>query len=283
MKSADYLKSSIIAIILGVIYYPALAEFWFQWNKPETYYSHGLLIPIASAFFLWIKRKELSEIKIKPSKWGMVLMALAVLMNLFGILVKLYFLSGYSLIIMLIGMVVFLFGVNMLKETLFAILYLFFMIPLPLVVMSNLIIKMKLFAGEMATIILNRIGLFAVRDGSIIRMANSYLEIEAPCSGLRSLIALMAFGAAFAYLTKNSLVRKWVLFASALPIAIAANVLRIVLLGWVSEIYGMKAAQGWVHDFSGFLLFFIAAVGMLAVNSLLRTTQIGTDVLKPRR
>lgn len=278
-RPATYIKTAVLIVIFCLIYHPTFIWMWRRWNAIDTYYSHGPLIIIACLFFLWQRRKELKRLEMNPSDYGIILIIFGILLHLIGIWVKLYFISAYSLIILLIGIVLFLFGAVILKKVSFIILYLFFMIPLPLVVVSNIVVQMKLFAAEAAVFVLNRIGIGALRDGSIIKMAHSYLQVEAPCSGLRSLIALLAFGAAFAYLTRNSLTKKWILFLSALPIALGANIMRIVLLGWVSEVYGMKAAQGWIHDFSGFLLFAVAAIGMLAVNSLL-TTQISTDTFK---
>jgi len=256
-------------LLVGIIYYPSFGWMWKRWNAPETYYSHGPLIIVASLFFIWSMRNNISKLEILPSNKGILLIIIALVIHVAGAFVKFYFLSALSLIIMVCGIVLFFFGKNMLREVRFPIIYLLFMIPAPLVLVSNLVIKMKLFAGSMATNLLNSIGLQAIRDGSIIKMTRSYLEIEAPCSGLRSLISLLAFGAAFAYLTNHKLYKKWILFLAALPIALFANVFRIVLLGWVSEVYGMEAAHGWVHDFSGFLLFAVAALGMLGVNSLL--------------
>ncbi|MFH1092807.1 MAG: exosortase/archaeosortase family protein [Candidatus Omnitrophota bacterium] len=269
IKRENFIKSGIITILLGIIYYPAFVWMWGRWNTADTYYSHGPLIIIASLFFLWNMKEELAKLKLVPSNKGIILMVMALISHIAGTLIKFYFFSAVSFVIMLFGIILYFFGGEILRKTQFPLLYLGFMIPAPLVLISNIVIRMKLFAGSMAAVLLNNIGLEAVRDGSIIKMSRSYLEIEAPCSGLRSLIALLAFGAAFAYMTKHNLLKKWILFLTAFPIAIFANVMRIVLLGWVGEVYGMKAAQGWVHDFSGYLLFAVAAVGMIAVNSLL--------------
>ncbi|MFH1061255.1 MAG: exosortase/archaeosortase family protein [Candidatus Omnitrophota bacterium] len=268
-KTKNYLQAGIIAGFLGVIYWPAFVWMWGRWNVTETYYSHGILIPIASLFFLWQKKEDLAAVKITNNNAGIVLIIIGLLLHFCGVMIKLYFLSGISLLILLAGLVLYFLGISMLKKVMFPIVYLIFMIPLPLVLISNIVLRMKLFAAQMATVTLNYIGFVAVRDGNVIKMAHSFLEVGAPCSGLRSLISLMAFGAAFAYLSSDSLIKKWIIFISALPIALAANVLRITLLGWVSEVYGMKAAQGWIHDFSGYLLFAFAAVGLLVVNSIL--------------
>ena len=269
IKKENMVKVGVIAVLLGIIYYPAFVWMWGRWNAADTYYSHGPLVIIASLFFLWSNREELIKVKRIPSSKGIVLMVIAIILHIAGALIKFYFASAVSLVIMLFGILLYFFGVEILRKTQFPLLYLGFTIPAPLVLVSNIVIRMKLFAGNMATVLLNVIGLKAVQDGSIIKMSRSYLVIEAPCSGLRSLIALLAFGAAFAYMTKHNLLKKWILFFAAFPIALLANILRIVLLGWVSEVYGMKAAQGWIHDFSGYLLFAVAAIGMLVVNSIL--------------
>ncbi|MBU1043271.1 MAG: exosortase/archaeosortase family protein [Candidatus Omnitrophica bacterium] len=265
----NYIKTGIIAILLSLIYWPTFVWMWGRWNVAETYYSHGILIPVASLFFLWQKKEDLLKQKITTSNLGIVVIIVGLLLHFGGVMIKLYFLSAISLMMLIAGLVLYFLGKDMLKKIMFPMVYLIFMIPLPLVLISNIVLRMKLFAAQMSTVMLNKIGFTAVRDGNIIKMAHSYLEVGAPCSGLRSLISLMAFGAAFAYLSGDNLIKKWVIFFSAFPIAIGANVCRITLLGWVSEVYGMKAAQGWIHDFSGYLLFAIAAVGLLVVNSLL--------------
>ncbi|MBU1085949.1 MAG: exosortase/archaeosortase family protein [Candidatus Omnitrophica bacterium] len=265
----NHIKTGIIAIFLSLIYLPTFVWIWGRWNVTETYYSHGILIPVASLFFLWQKKEDLAMQKITTSNFGIVLIIIGLLLHFAGVMIKLYFLSGISLLMLIAGLVLYFLGKDMLKKVMFPIVYLIFMIPLPLVLISNIVLRMKLFAAQMSTVMLNKIGFMAIRDGNVIKMAHSYLEVGAPCSGLRSLISLMAFGAAFAYLSNDNLIKKWIIFFSAFPIAIGANICRITLLGWVSEVYGMKAAQGWIHDFSGYLLFAIAAVGLLVVNSLL--------------
>ena len=269
MKVSEGVKIGILAGLVGVVFYPTFVWLWDQWMAAESYYSHGPLIVAASAFFAWGERRRVRECAGKPSRSGLVLMVAAILQHFVGLTINVFFLSGIALIILLLGLTVYLKGWKATWLLLFPIAYLIFMIPLPLVVVSNIIIGMKLFAGRAATIVLNNIGIFAVHSGSAIRTAHSYLEIEAPCSGLRSLIALAAFGAAFAYLSKIGLMRKIWLFLATAPIALGANILRIVLLGWVAEVFGTDAVHGWVHDASGFLLFAIAALGLFFVYSFL--------------
>ncbi|RKY36891.1 MAG: hypothetical protein DRP78_02540 [Candidatus Omnitrophota bacterium] len=268
MKLIQYIKLSLIIILCGIIYYPAFIWMWGRWNTAGSYYSHGPAIILAVLFFIWNSKNELKTIIFKPSNKGIIFIIAGIFLHFSGMVTGFIFLSAFSMVVLFSGIVLYCLGSKAFKTLLFPITYLLFMIPLPLVLTSNIVLRMKLFAAQAAVIMLNKIGIQALRDGSIIRTLHSFLEIEAPCSGLRSLIALLAFGAAFAYLTKNSILKKWLVFLSALPIALSANILRIVLLGWVSEIYGMQAAHGWIHDFSGFLLFAFAGMCLLGLNSL---------------
>ena len=143
------------------------------------------------------------------------------------------------------------------------------MIPLPLVLIGNLTVKLKLFVAEISTFILNGIGFPSIRDGSFIRMPNSFIEVAAPCSGLRSLISLLTLGLLFSYAMKVSYVRKSVLFLSSIPIALASNVIRITLLAIINDLYGEAAATGFFHDFSGFIMFGVAFVGLFSISHVL--------------
>jgi exosortase len=143
------------------------------------------------------------------------------------------------------------------------------MIPLPLVLISNLTVQLKLFVAQASTLILNRIGFPSIREGSIIRMPSSYIAVEAPCSGLRSLISLITLGLLFAYAINGAYWKKMTLFLSSIPIALMTNMIRITTLAVVNDLYGKKIAMGFFHDFSGFFMFGVAFLCLYAVSRLL--------------
>ncbi|MCM8814069.1 MAG: exosortase/archaeosortase family protein [Candidatus Omnitrophica bacterium] len=264
-------KLSILGVILIIVYLPAFEWMWRQWNVSEGYYSHGLLIFIAAVYFLWLKRPQLRALTaLDSSSVGFAGIGVAVILHIFAMVFRMYFLSAFSLPVMLGGIALLWGGFPVLRIIFFPLMYLYFMVPLPLVIISNLSFRMKIFAAQASTSLLTGIGIDAVLRGSTIVMPHSYLEIELPCSGLRSLISLTAFGAAFAYMATLSRIRKWILFFMAVPIALCANICRIVLLGWVSEVYGMEAAQGWVHDASGFVLFGVAVFGLAVMYIIVK-------------
>jgi len=128
---------------------------------------------------------------------------------------------------------------------------------------------MKIFATQIATFIINIVGILATRAGSIIKTANSYLIVEDPCSGFRSLIAMVALGAIMAYFLKASYLKKVILFISAVPIAICSNIIRITALSVISEIYGASYTTGLLHFAMGILTFLLSFMVLALIGRLL--------------
>ena len=160
-------------------------------------------------------------------------------------------------------------GKKFLKELLFPITFLISMIPLPLVAIANISFRLKIFAAQLSTAILNGMGIPAMRDGSVIKTMHSYLMVEDPCSGIRSLIALISLGALMAYFSNTTKIKKAILFLSSIPIAVGSNIIRIVALALASEMYGTKLATGTFHDVMGILVFVFAFLGLSLVGKTL--------------
>jgi exosortase len=269
MKKESLIQSVIIGFFLLIVYIPTFGWMYERWNSAESYYSHGILIPAISAFLVWLKRRELAAITPLPAKKiGWVLFISGILVHIISAFWQVYFSSGFALIPIIMGLVLLFLGIQFLKKLLFPILFLIFMIPLPMVAIANLSFRLKIIASQISVLAVNAMGLPAVREGSIIKTAHSYLVVEDPCSGIRSLIALIALGCLMAYLSKLSRPKKIILGLSSVPIAIFSNVIRIISLTLVSEMYGSKIATGAFHDTMGFVVFVIA-FALLAIESKL--------------
>lgn len=269
MKKNELIKLIALGILVVIAYIPTFIWMVERWSVRDTYYSHGFLVPFISIFIVWLRRNELKSLKIKPVNPGWVFFISGLLAHTISIPFRISFSSGFSLIVVLIGLVLLLFGKDYLRELMFPILFLIFMIPLPLVAIANLSFKLKLFAAQISTVIINKLGVPAIREGSVIRTVHSTLMVEDPCSGIRSLIALIALGALMAYFSNISKTKKTILFLSSIPIAISTNVIRIVSLSLVSEIYGPQYGTGWFHDTMGILVFVFAFVGLAVVGKIL--------------
>ncbi len=257
--------------LLFIAYIPTLKWMIDRWFEAESYYGHGFLIPALSLFIIWQRRGALKRIPISGGITGLWIVISSLLVHMICAGLKVYFISGFSFVFAIYGLIIFFFGRKMAHSLIFPVFFLLAMIPLPLVLISNLTVRLKLFAAQCATIILNHIGFPSIRDGSIIRMPNSYIAVEAPCSGLRSLISLLTLGLLFSYAMRVSYVKKAILFASSIPIAIATNIFRILMLATVNDLYGEKIAMGFFHDFTGFLVFAFAFAGLFGVSRILES------------
>lgn len=269
MKKNDLIKLALLASLAIFNYIPTFIWMVGRWSVKDTYYSHGFLVPFICLFIVWTKREQLRKLTAKPSGYGWLFFITGMLIHLISALWRIYFSSGLSLILVIAGLVLLFFGKEYLKKLIFPILFLLFMIPLPLVVIANLSFKLKIFAAKISTAIVNMIGVPAIREGSIIRTMHSYLVVEDPCSGIRSLIALIALGALMAYFSRMNNYKKTALFLSSIPIAVSSNVLRIVSLTLASEMYGSKFATGVFHDTMGILVFVFAFLGLSLVEKIL--------------
>ena len=264
-----YTKELMAAAMYLAAYVPMMIWMWDRWFARDSYYSHGILIPFVTIYLIWQKREELALIEKAKSAWGLPLIITGMLMHAFASLMRVYFISGFSMLIVLVGLILFFYGFAVFRKILFPVLFLVFMIPVPLVIITNISFKMKIFAAEIATTVLNNSGIPAIREGSVIRMRHAQVIVDDVCSGLRSLISLMALGSIFAYWMKSTMTKRGILFLTTVPIAIITNVFRVIFLSSVAEIWGAQYAAGILHDISGFLVFALAFVLLYIIGRIL--------------
>jgi len=267
--ASEWVKFGAVGLLALLVYAPTFGWMYDRWMVEGSYYSHGPLVPLICAFLIWQQRTKLAAMHYKGVRLGWVFFLSGLLIHLISSLWQVYFSSGFSLLLTVAGLVLLFLGRRFLRQAWFAVAFLVFMIPLPEVLISNMSFRLKLFAASIATFAVNRMGIPAMRQGSVIQTQHAVLTVEDPCSGIRSLIALIALGALMAHMSKLTRPKKIVLFASTLPIAILSNVVRIILLTVVSEIYGTEAAMGWFHDFTGFAVFAVAFLGLVLVSKML--------------
>jgi len=263
-----YRAEIIIAFAVLFAYLPSFLWMWDRWFAKDSYYSHGVLVPFVCAYLIWLKRKKLASIPRQPSPCGMGVIISGIFVFVVSSVFRVYFSSLFSLLLVIAGIILCLYGSKILRAVLFPLLFLFFMMPLPLVAVVFISFKMKLFAAQLAQVVLQNMGFVAVREGSIIRMPHASVIVEDLCSGLRSLISLIALASIFAYWMKGPAVKKVFIALCAVPIAIFTNVCRIVFLSFVSEVWGPQHAAGFIHELSGFLVFALAFVMLYLIGEI---------------
>ena len=258
----------IIAVELVVLFASVAGDMAIQWWDDPNY-SHGYLVPLFSGYVLWQRRQGLAADVAEGSWLGLVVLLGGVATLVIGVVGAENFLMRSSLIVILAGLVLFHGGTRTFSSVAFPLGFLFFMVPLPQIVFNAIAFPLQGFAAQNATTILEMIGIPVLRDGNVIHLSRITLGVTEACSGIRSLISLLALAVAWSYVT---LPRGWVrltLIASAVPITIAANVARIVLTGLIGQYVDPRYAEGFFHSFSGWVVFLVAVALLVAVQGLL--------------
>ena len=241
-----------------------------RWSDKVSFgadYSHGYLIPFISLWLIWEKREEIFSASKKICIAGLYVIIAALLMHWVGAKMQQTRFSLLSLIMLIWGLPLYFFGWQVAKLLIFPCAYLIFCVPLNF--LDALSFPLQQAATSISYNILNGIGIECERVGTQLMSPFFQLNVEAPCSGLRSLLAMTALTAVYAYKTQKTFIKKWILFCLSIPIAVAGNIGRIISIAVVSIISGQKLGAGLYHDWSGYVLFTVAISLMIATSKLL--------------
>jgi exosortase len=264
----EWLLTGIILFALLWLYLPFLKSLILDWGTNDDY-SHGYFIPFLSAYFIYTLRDELRKIAVKPSNIGLAVLFIGLGQLIIAKIGSEYFLQRTSLIIVLFGLVLFFLGGQYFRKLFFPLAYLIFMVPLPAIIWNKIAFPMQLFASYLTEQVISLLGIPIYREGNVMHLAQTTLEVVAACSGLRSLVTMFALSGALAFLSTLSAKKKWILFFSAAPIAIFANITRLTATALMATKIGAEAAQGFLHEFSGIVVFLLGMSLLIAVNWIL--------------
>jgi exosortase len=259
----------ILVSLILLLYASVIRDLVVQWWT-DADYGHGFFVPLFSGYILWRERDRWTKTEIKPSNFGFVVMLGAIALLLLGSLGAEFFTSRFSLLVLLAGMILFLAGWKMLRAVSFPLGYLMWMIPIPVIIYNQITFPLQLIASRLATSWLEFAQVPVLRDGNILIMSNYSLEVVEACSGIRSLMTLMALAVAYGYLVSPRRWVRYVLAALMVPIAIGTNAIRIMGAGLLARRFGPTAAEGFLHEFSGWAIFLIALVLMFGSYWILR-------------
>ena len=269
-KSRNWIVwSAILAGLVVALYASVIQGLVTQWWS-DSDYSHGFLVPIFSGYVLWNQRERWMKSKIKPSNLGLLVMLGAVGLLLVGSLGAELFTSRFSLLILIAGMILFLGGWDLLRAVSFPLSFLILMIPFPVIVYNQITFPLQLIASRLATSGLQLIQVPVLREGNVLILPNYSLEVVEACSGIRSLMTLITLAVAYGYLVEP---RRWVRYLLVIlmvPIAILSNAIRVIGAGVLTYHFGPKAAEGFVHEFTGWVIFLVALILMFICHWILR-------------
>lgn len=278
-----YIKLLILLGFLLAAYAPILPELYHNcMNDPNN--SHGILVPLISLYFAWIKRRELKNaLRTVTSNTGTPSHALrskqpsaskhrtfrgmGLLITIFGLMLYIISFSGaiavtarMSLVIVLIGLIIFNLGIDIFNILIFPLFLLFFMVPVPTSIVSLFSVPLQLFVTKVSTFIIQLLSIPAYREGNILYFVSTQLEVAEACSGIRSIMAYLMLGTMFAYLIKRDWTKRCILLVSTIPLAIFVNMVRVTGTGILAHFFGGQVALGFLHEFSGIAIFIFGFV-----------------------
>jgi exosortase len=260
------------------VYWGVLSSLVRQWASDDNY-SHGFFVVPLALFFAWERRAALASAPRRPSAAGLVLLVASLALLLAGFLGAELFLTRVSLVGVLAGITLFVWGRDQFRILAFPIAFLLLMIPLPAIVFNQIAFPLQLLASRTGEVVLALAGIPVLREGNVLQLPTRTLEVAEACSGIRSLVSLVMLGIVLGYFTERRIGARVIIALAAIPIAIVANAARVAGTGLASELVSPAAAEGFFHTFSGWLMFVVAFAGLLAVQRALASR--GTAVAAP--
>lgn len=243
------------------LYFPTLTHLVGQWwNDPN--FSHGFFVPLFAGYVIWQERSRLAGVKFQPSWFGALLLGFGLCVLILGQMGAEIFLSRFSLLLVLAGLIVLFLGWSFFRAVLFPWAFLLLMIPIPAIVFNQITFPLQLLASKVASTMLPWFGVPVLREGNVMILPAMSLEVADACSGIRSLMSLATIAVIYGYLMERKTSVRVLLALASLPIAVAANSLRVVGTGLLVQYWDPDKAQGFFHEFQGWLMF-VASLLML--------------------
>jgi exosortase len=266
-------KTGIITavIVIGsfaILYHNVIAKLANDWIVDENY-SHGFFIFPLALYFVWKKRGHFTVAERKPSTLGLIVIIISIAVMVAGVLGSELFLTRASMLGTMAGMVLFIYGWPHLKILILPILFLFLMIPIPAIVFNQIAFPLQMIASRFGELALASLGIPVLREGNIIQLANTSLEVVEACSGIRSLISLLTLSIVYGYFADPRVSARVFLAVATVPIAVLSNGLRVSLTGIAAQFYGPQAAEGFIHGFSGWVIFVLAFTMLFVLQRLI--------------
>jgi len=268
-----------ILLLLSILYFRTFIWLINSWLS-DPYYSHGFLIPIICGFVAWrnireTKKEKGREQKFKhetepePFKPGIYIFAFGLILYIIGFIKIFPFLSALSFLFTLSGLILYFYGKPLMRSFLFPITFFIFAIPLPFVFLEKVAYVLQSLSAYYPTLIIEMLGIPVTRIGTEIQLEDASFIIGLPCSGMNSLISLLALATFFIYILKCPLYKKAALLCATIPLAIFANILRVTSLLLIATAYGAETANGFFHTFFSPLLFIIAFIFLILISIII--------------
>jgi exosortase len=273
-RSNLWWQGAVLFFLILWLYASIVRSLVLQWWEDPNF-SHGFFVPAFCLFVVWRGRKKLFTTPHEPSCYGFLIIILALSMLVIGVLGAELFLARTSLLLLTAGLIISFAGWPMFRVVAFPWAFLFLMIPIPAIIFNQVTLPLQLLASKFAALALPAFGVPVLRQGNIIQLPVILLEIAEACSGIRSLLSLATFSIIYGYLMETRISIRVLLGLGSVPIAVAANSVRIVGTGLLVEYMDPEKAEGFFHIFSGWVMFLISLSMLFGLHRLLQLGKLG--------
>lgn len=259
-----YLLLAIEILAAGVLFAPTIGGLYDAWRlQPD--YSHGLLLPVLSAYLIWRRRNELKQLPFTGSWGGLALVAAGLVLRLIGQATTMATFEHYAFLLVIYGLVLCLTGPVVFRRLWMPLILLVFAVPLPSFLNNPLSLQLQLLSSQLGVMVIRAAGISVLLEGNIIDLGTYQLEVAEACSGLRYLFPLMTIGFIVACGFRGPLWKRFVIFLSSIPITVVMNSLRIGFIGITVDRWGQQMAEGELHGFEGFFVFMLSTAALIFV------------------
>ncbi len=271
-RSHAELGVSVLVLLLATAwsYWPVIISLLGVWQTSDDY-SAGQLVPLIAVFFIWRERKALGECSLVPCWWGgLALVVLAQAVRFIALLFVFVSVEVGASILTIVGLVLTVAGWQMLRRTLWILLFLFLMVPLPSIVHNLITGPLQLIATTGSVVLLEAVGIEVGQQGNVVMLGeNTPMAVAEACSGLRMLMAFVTVAAFIAYMVKRPRWQKAILLASSIPVAVVCNIVRIFVTAVLMLHVSSKVGEKFFHDFAGYVMMPIAVMLLFGELSLM--------------
>jgi exosortase len=276
--SINRVEIALIAMLIA-IWVPGILRLADVWNTVE-YATHGFLVPLVALWTATAHREELASLETKSMRGGGGLLAVVVALYLVALVLRNPSVLGLVAVATVVVTVLALRGVSWVSTLRFSLAYLLFMVPLPPGWVTPVIVKLQILVSSVGVEILQQVGVTVFREGNVLTLPGDVsLFVAEACSGITSLITLLPIGVFIAYFTESILWRRLVLVSAVIPIALAGNLLRVILTVILStEVSVEFATTGPLHEWAGVTTYLISCLCLIAIGGLMRGFLPGGDM-----
>jgi exosortase len=258
----------VIAIPLALAYGGVLAGLVRQWADDPNY-AHGFFVIPMAVWLAWRRRERYRSVPRRSDATGALLLVAGALVYVAGTAAAELFTTRISIVLIVAGLVWTLEGHERMRVLAFPIAFLAAMVPLPYVIYYPLTFPLQIESSRMAAALLETLGMPVVREGNILNLEGYSLEVVTVCSGLRSIMALGTMATFLTDFLPLTRISKVVLVALSIPVAVAANVARLSATAGIAAIAGPEAAESFLHELSGVVVFITGLIALFVVGRML--------------